>query len=164
MTQGNSRLVLQGQQILLNEWFVHAEAGEPAKRIDMQPAQFLAELAYISIVEQAGGDFVFRLGGTEIRRVLGAEPRGSLDRQLESLGGDAVWSEKVRKALTTGRPVFGASDIGYGQTHWWLRLPLCDDAGRQRLVLCHDRIIDNAQTDEEIAVPVQLDTALSVAA
>lgn len=164
MTNGDRQLVLKGQQILLNEWIVHAENGAPARRADMQPAQFLSELFYMSVVEKCAAGLLFRLGGTEIRRLLCAEPRGRDVRELDTLGGQPCWSETTLEAIRCGRPVFGRCDVGFGQAHFWMRLPICDEVGVLRFVMSHDRIIARDTLTDDMLVPVALDEPLSCAA
>ncbi|MBB35153.1 MAG: hypothetical protein CME88_07680 [Hirschia sp.] len=151
MTDNRDTLALIGQQTLLNEWIVHAEGGAPAYREDMQPAQFLTELAFISIIEQSNDDLYFRLAGTEIRRVLGVEARGRCIEEIDRLSRRSFSVKTVLRALSSGRPLYGQRDVNVDDIHCWLRLPLLNDAGEISFVLCHDRVVNADKLAKGIA-------------
>ena len=135
-------LELQGQRILLNEWIVNALENRPAPREAMDPAQFLSELAHISILERVGKGLQFRLTGTEIRARLRQDVKGLDPWSLRRLSGVSEILRPAHKALELQEPVAGVSAVGPSERHFWLRLPLICRSGRVSQVLCHDRIID----------------------
>lgn len=142
MIPGDKRLDLAGQRTLLNEWAVYARSGRPASRADMQPAQFLAELAYVSILERVDGKLKFRLAGSEVRSWLGTEGRGKCVDDFPKLTRSSMWTDSVFKSLASEQPLAGAEPLARGQVYFWLRLPLACAQGDVCQVMSHDRILD----------------------
>ncbi len=152
MMTGEMLLDLPGQRALLNEWIANSQDGRPACRNALQPARFVCQLAYISVIEDCDdGELRFRLSGSEIRRQLGAEARGRRIGDFKQLSISHVWSDAVREALRCRKPVSGVYALGSGLRHFWLRLPVFDSHGGMKLVMCHDRIIDDETLKLEIS-------------
>ena len=146
----NLQFTLQGQRALFNEWIVHADDGRPASRAAMKPAQFLTELAYISILEQSPEGWRFRLSGSDIRRRLGREMKGRLISEIGSFAASPFWGQTLAQTVSSGEPMQGVNPLSRGRVHVWLRLPLVAHRGGPQ-VLCHDRFLTEAELSDALA-------------
>lgn len=108
-------------------------------RKSIGPADFFFCLDKISIVERRTcGSDVFRLTGSALRGILGAECRGQM--LMDVCGAMVPWREAMNQALSSSSPVFGYSPAGHLKLHQWMRLPLQKlESGRQP-ILCYDVI------------------------
>ena len=123
---------------ILDHW--HEIAGEDGipHRSDIDPGKFGCALGHISLVEQAESGFRFRLAGSLLSNVFRDLDKGQLLSEIDTSVEEAG-SASMELALETGRAVFGDRQIGT-RWHSWLRLPLRDETGAARLVLCFDEI------------------------
>ena len=142
MITGLETAELNGQNLLLSKWRAIALDGLPAHRDAMHPSSFLAELAYISIVEADAGELRFRISGSSLRAFLGEEARGKNVGAFAGLSKFAPWREGLVLALEAGLPVGGVEQLTDERSYHWLRLPLLSNSGSVCQVLCHDRIVD----------------------
>lgn len=130
------------QQRLVAYWKSKQVAGTWPGRRDINPGDVLGALSTVSLVERSAEGFRFRLTGSRLRDLFGGNLQGKLisliDRSVEEAG-----SASMDLALETGRPVSGSRKV-MGRWHFWLRLPLLDEQGRPRLVLCADELCDDA--------------------
>ncbi len=149
MIMGDTRLCLRGQMTLLNEWIANTQDDRIASRDEMQPAQFITELAYISILEKVETDIVFRISGSEIRRMLGREARGRKLNQFPGLAKSNAGIRAVRFAFKHQQPVSGTYELPGNRVHFWLRLPIVDRNGKVTQLLCHDRLLDHEMIEVE---------------
>lgn len=149
MITGDTRLDLCGQMTLLNEWVANTQGDQVASREAMQPAQFISELAYISILERIDRDVFFRISGSEIRQMLGREARGHRLVQFPTLANSPAGIDAVKSAFLSKLPVSGADEMGNLGVHFWLRLPVTDKLGNVTQLICHDRVIDHSMLESE---------------
>lgn len=130
------------QQRLVAYWKSKQIAGTWPGRRDINPGDVLGALSTVSLVEWSSEGFRFRLTGSRLRDLFGGNVQGKLishiDKSVEEAG-----SASMDLALETGRPVSGSRQV-MGRWHFWLRLPLLDEQGRPRLVLCADELCDDA--------------------
>ena len=102
-----------------------------------------AHLANLSILEIGeDGRARFRIAGSRLCDILDMDPRGCrLDELPKPLA--EIWMLGLDAAVARGEPVGGIiTDRDGKRPHAWLRLPLVDDQGRIRLVLCHDQLVE----------------------
>ena len=140
MNQNVFQGVTAPQKDLVAYWCSLQEADGKVRRGRVNPGQFCAMLANISIVEfDPNGTGRFRIAGERLRDVLGVEARGrAIEDVLGTLG--ETYALGLCAALERGRPVGGMIEKG-AQYHAWLRLPLVGKDGRMTQVLCHDELI-----------------------
>ena len=126
------------QAKILDHWHEISGGQDIPYRRDIDPGKFGCALGHISLVELAAGGFRFRLTGSLLSNVFHDLDKGQLlseiDQSVEEAG-----SASMSLALETGRAVFGDRQLD-GKWHCWLRLPLRDEIGVARLVLCFDEI------------------------
>ena len=134
-----SRLT-ERQARLVSYWKSKSVDGCWPARGDINPGEVLSTLATVSLVELTGEDFRFRLTGSRIRTIFGHDPQGQLIAEIDETVEEAG-SASMAVALESGRPVSGSRKLGH-RWHLWLRLPLLDERGAPRLVLCADEICD----------------------
>ncbi|MFC7290916.1 PAS domain-containing protein [Hirschia litorea] len=134
---------------LLNEWIANKQLDRIASRDEMQPAQFITELAYISILEKVETDIIFRISGSEIRRMLGREARGRKLVQFPGLARSNAGMQAAKSAFKHAQPVSGTYELPGNRVHFWLRLPIVDKRGKLTQLLCHDRVLDHEMIEVE---------------
>ncbi|ACT58921.1 PAS domain-containing protein [Hirschia baltica] len=149
MITGDTRLSLAGQKTLLNEWVANTHSDQIASREAMQPAQFITELAYISIMEKVDADVYFRFSGSEIRRMLGREAKGHRLVQFPRLANSKSGIPAVRSAFRNTQPVSGTEELPGNIVHFWLRLPVMDKDGKVTQLICHDRLLEHSMLEVE---------------
>ncbi|MGD1879834.1 MAG: PAS domain-containing protein [Kiloniellaceae bacterium] len=128
---------------------VQQRGGVPL-RDDFDPAAITRLLPYLFIVEKIKdtGRFFFRLSGTGIREIMGAENTNHfLDELLhgEDLATVAAIFDQVLDEAVCVRSIEGLtySDRSYLRVEI-VRLPLCKNSGERRLVVgCLSRIEDD---------------------
>jgi len=126
------------QARILDHWHEIADGTGIPHRRDIDPGKFGCALGHISLVELDANGFRFRLAGSLLSNVFRDVDKGQLLSEIDSSVEEAG-SASMSLALETGRAVFGDRQIG-PRWHSWLRLPLCDETGAARLVLCFDEI------------------------
>ena len=129
----------KAQTAIISHWRTKRLYNRLPTRDDIDPGALVSHLAAISIVEiEADGGVRFRLAGSEVRAVFGAEMRG---RRLGEFSGDAadMWALGLTAVLDRRAPVGGIIQRPHDR-HAWLRLPLESSCGAC-LVLCHDMVI-----------------------
>lgn len=129
-------VLTEGQENLLAYWVSICRGGRIPSRRELNPALLGAALANTSLVERANNSFRFRLTGSRIEAVFGRGGEGRVIDEIDASIAEAG-TESMELALETGRPVSGSRKLG-ARWHCWLRVPLLDDAGNRRLVLCLD--------------------------
>lgn len=159
MITDDQQLVLPGQRMLADEWHRNRDGDRPVSRDAMQPRRFLCQLAHISIIEDSADELRFRLCGSEICRRLGSEPRGRRLSEFDVLASEPFWRRSVSQVLESRVLGFGVNELEKGRRHFWLRLPMCDEFGQTRLVLCHDRILDEAGLQDELTAQLRKQAA-----
>jgi hypothetical protein len=126
-------------------------------RADLDPAEIPRLLPYVFIVEKVreSGRFFFRLSGTAIRDIMGAENTGRfLDELLR--GEDlATVSRMFDQVLEQGVCIRSIEGLTYSDRSYLrveiLRLPLRAADGDQRLVLgCLSRVADDDRSDQTL--------------
>ena len=130
-----------GQNKLLDYWKTHQLPCGCAPRAAINPGQVRELLANISIVELSrSGHATFRLAGSLLRDIVGAEARGRSVSEIQ--GGDLEpWCDALLTLLDTRMPVSGVNVMENGMGHVWLRLPLLDSSGELTQILCHDELV-----------------------
>ncbi len=130
---------LPEHRALIAYWHHCADSAGRVSRRAFDPGHVRAQLARLSLIECLPGRAPrVRLIGSELIGAIGQDLRG------EALGNvPAAWQGILGAGLDEARaarcPVAGLSDgAPGGRLHVWLRLPLWDEAGGNRLVLCHD--------------------------
>lgn len=126
------------QARILDHWHEIADGHRIPRRCDIDPGKFGCALGHISLVELGVDGFRFRLSGSLLSQVCGDVDKGQLLSEIDASVEEAG-SASMSLALETGRAVFGDRQLG-ARWHSWLRLPLCDETGALRLVLCFDEI------------------------
>ena len=133
--------VTDSQQKLIEYWCGLRDSHGLVRRESMDPGQFRAMLASISIVEfDRFGTGRFRIAGSRLREIFGMEARG---RQIEDVLGDhgEAYCLGLAAALERGAPVGGMIEQEDGRMHAWTRLPLAGPDGQLTQVLCHDELV-----------------------
>ncbi|MAN67428.1 PAS domain-containing protein [Hyphomonas sp. UBA5107] len=133
--------VTDSQQKLIEYWCSLRDSHGLVRRESMDPGQFRAMLASISIVEfDRFGTGRFRIAGSRLRQIFGMEARG---RQIEDVLGEhgEAYCLGLAAALERGAPVGGVIEQEDGRMHAWVRLPLAGRDGQLRQVLCHDELV-----------------------
>lgn len=133
--------VTDSQQKLIEYWCSLRDSHGLVRRESMDPGQFRAMLASISIVEfDRFGTGRFRIAGSRLREIFGMEARG---RQIEDVLGDQgeAYCLGLAAALERGAPVGGLIELENGRKHAWVRLPLAGRDGQLSQVLCHDELV-----------------------
>jgi len=126
------------QAKILDHWHeIAADEGVPS-RSKLDPGKFSAALGNISLVELDTHGFRFRLTGSLLHGIFRDAKKGLLLSEIDASVEEAG-SASMSLALDTGRAVFGDRALG-ARWHSWLRLPLRDEIGVARLVLCFDEI------------------------
>ena len=132
-----------GQLKLLDYWMGHQGPCGCAPRAAINPGHVRELLSNISIVELSQtGQATFRLAGSMLRDIVGAEARGRSVSEIQ--GGDLEpWCDALLSLLDTRAPVSGINFREDGQRHVWLRLPLLDAAGNLTQIMCHDELVSD---------------------
>ena len=129
------------QAKILDHWHeLSSEAGIPF-RSEINPGKFASALGHISLVELGEHGFRFRLSGSLLEDVFQDAGKGRLLSEMDAAVEEAG-SASMSIALETGRTVFGDRQFG-SRWHSWLQLPLRDENGAARLVLCFDEITNH---------------------
>lgn len=136
MLNNRESVLTNCQNNLLSYWSSICKHGRLPTRRDINPVQLGGALANTSLVEREGDDFRFRLTGSRIHALFGADSKDKIlekiDTNIEEAG-----TSSIELALESGRPVSGSRQVG-ARWHFWLRVPLLDDDGQRTLVLCLD--------------------------
>lgn len=141
--EDNYLQLTDGQLKLLEYWMGHQGPCGCAPRAAINPGQVRELLSNISIVELSkAGRATFRLAGSMLRDIVGAEARGRSVSDIQ--GGDLEpWCDALLSLLDTRQPVSGINLREDGQRHVWLRLPLLDANGELTQIMCHDELISD---------------------
>ncbi len=126
------------QARILDHWHEISSPHDIPHRRDIDPGKFGCALGHISLVELCDSGFRLRLTGSLISNVFNHRGKGKLLSEIDASVAEAG-SASMSLALETGHAVFGDRQLG-ARWHCWLRLPLRDETGRARLVLCFDEI------------------------
>ena len=131
--------LIDAQKEIVDYWNSRREDGLAPLRADIDPGALRAHLHCISILELDGqGGATFRLIGTQLRNLVGADMRGCRIDDLPEKHA-SIWRMGGLSLLEGCQPQQGVVDLGETH-HAWLRLPLrhsaVDDA--PTMVLCHD--------------------------
>ena len=140
MFPGNFELDLVGQRSILGNWFKHSHGTVPALRNALDIAEFVGEIAYITLLEKTPDDFLVRVAGTDVRARFGGDVSGYMLSDLarkDRVAGRAFMA--VHESISRMTPQMGVHTAANGLRHYWLRVPLSSRHGRSDLVLCHDR-------------------------
>lgn len=124
------------QKSLLAYWESLCKGGQLPARRRLNPVQLGGALANTSLVEQVASSFRFRLTGSRLEGLFGRKAQGRLIDEIDASIAEAG-SASMELALETGRPIMGHRKVG-ARFHCWLRVPMLDDDGQARLVLCLD--------------------------
>ncbi len=132
-----------GQLKLLDYWMSHQGPCGCTPRAAINPGQVRDLLSNISIVELSQtGRATFRLAGSMLRDIVGAEARGRSVSEIQ--GGDLEpWCDALLTLLDSRAPVSGISTHENGHRHVWLRLPLLDASGELTQIMCHDELVSD---------------------
>ena len=144
MNQDDEFLLLtDGQLKLLEYWMSHQGPCGCAPRAAINPGHVRGLLSNISIVELSKtGHATFRLAGSMLRDIVGAEARGRSVSEIQ--GGDLEpWCDALLTLLDSRTPVSGIRMREDGQRHVWLRLPLLDANGDLTQIMCHDELVSD---------------------
>ena len=123
------------QDWLISYWLDAGGHTHVPPRSAINPGEVRAVLSGLSIIERAGGTFVFRLAGSHLREAFGRELRG----ECVPGSGDEAWCGSLREAIEAGTCQRGVEFGRNGIVHAWLRLPIICDVTGDRLALCLDR-------------------------
>ncbi|MEO9971726.1 MAG: PAS domain-containing protein [Hyphomonadaceae bacterium] len=129
------------QAKLLDHWHEIAKGDGIPRRVDLDPGKFACALGNISLVELGENGFKFRLAGSLLHDIFADVDKGGLLSEID-MAVEEAGSASMSIALETGRAVFGDRQLA-GRWHSWLRLPLRDETGAARLVLCFDQITNS---------------------
>lgn len=129
------------QAKILDHWHGIVGDGGIPHRADLDPGKFTCALGHISLVELGDEGFRFRLAGSHLHEIFADVDKGGLLSEID-ISVEEAGSASMSIALETGRAVFGDRKVG-SRWHSWLRLPLMDEAGVARLVLCFDQVTSN---------------------
>lgn len=140
-TSNTTISITPSQNRLLDYWLQHQLPCGCAPRQAINPGHVRDLLANISIVELSpSGHAKFRLAGSKLRDIVGAEARGRSVSEIQ--GGDLEpWCDALLSVLDTRLPVAGITERPDGQRHIWLRLPLLDHRGNLSQIMCHDQLV-----------------------
>lgn len=159
--------ITDAQQELVRVWMDMARESNhlPCKR-DLDPGLLRRHLSRISLLDLGAGDAPrFRLSGSRLSAMIGLDPAGLCPADLPSPHGD-IFSLGLEPILAGKVPVGGLVSLeadGVSQT--WLRLPLADEAGVLRYVLCHDDVLaEGTEHDGELVHGAIHIESLSIAA
>ncbi|MEM9668275.1 MAG: PAS domain-containing protein [Pseudomonadota bacterium] len=138
LRDGRSHLT-ERQKELVEYWKSKSTDGKWPCRSDINPGDVLSALASISLIERDEDGFRFRLTGSSLRSVFGGNVQGQLIREID-VAVEEAGSASLEVTLENGHPVCGSRKMG-DRWHIWLRLPLLDETGDPRLVLCSDEVV-----------------------
>ena len=133
--------ISEQQEKLLDYWGDHIGPNGCVPRSAINPGHVRELLSNISIIElRRKGTSTFRLAGSKLRDIVGAEARG---RSVSSIQGGELepWCDAILSVLDTRLPVSGLTEREDGSFHLWLRLPLLDRDGELTQVMCHDELL-----------------------
>lgn len=132
------------QQELLSLWtsIRHSTSLGGVRRSAMDPGTIRRFLSRIVLLEiDLDGSFRVRLSGSSVSRDLGIDPAGRRVDELPTGFAEHI-TLGAMTALNGNRPVSGSVLGGDGsETKAFLRLPLQDQDGDLRFLLCHDEPI-----------------------
>lgn len=134
------------QARILDHWHEISDGAGIPDRSDIDPGKFGGALGNISLVELGDHGFRFRLTGSLLSEIFKDAGKGRLLSDMDVVVEEAG-TASMSLALETGRAVFGDRQIG-GRWHSWLRLPLLDEIGVARLVLCFDEIASQPSREQ----------------
>lgn len=140
-SQSDIRWLIDVQNEIVDYWNSRREEGLAPSRRDINPGALRAHLSSISILElDPSGGATFRLVGTQLRQLIGADMRGKRIDELPDHFAD-IWRTGRDAFSACADPRQGIADLG-DRHHAWLRLPLraCADDTAPALLLCHDII------------------------
>ncbi len=136
---GDGIATISGEQTRLLKYWASkcGDAGLPERK-DISPRGVFFCLAHLSVVQQLDdGEFCFRLTGSMLRDVFGAEVRG-LPVSHVMVECDA-WTLALEQASRLRAPVCGLTPVSANSIHRWMRLPLRETATGTQYVMCYDR-------------------------
>ncbi|ODA66876.1 PAS domain protein [Methyloligella halotolerans] len=158
------QLVISGQRELFDYWNALSGSGTIPNRSDFDPQRIPRLLPNICLIDVKGGlaGSRFRLAGTALRNIYGAELTGS---RLETVfqGRPAEYWRRIHGAvIEQGAAQSGVvrgpvKDRGH-VVMYWLRLPLLLDGPDVRFILGHDFAAQaplESKTDSDVAGEVQ---------
>ena len=147
--------VTSAQRELGSVWADLAErqTGLPRKS-DLDPGVLRRHLSRISILDLEAGDGPrFRLSGSRLSAMIGMDPTGLHPSDLPAPHGD-IFSLGLEQILSRRGPAGGLVSVEAREgNQTWLRLPLADEHGRLRYVLCHDDVLVEQGESETPPVP-----------
>ncbi|WP_026180606.1 PAS domain-containing protein [Henriciella marina] len=133
--------MIDAQNEIVDYWTSRRGDALAPSRSDIDPGALRAHLGSISILALDGaGAATFRLVGTQLRQLIGADMRG---KRLDELPDEfaSIWQTGRGTFTKDNRPDQGIADLG-DRHHAWLRLPLraFEEDTAPALLLCHDII------------------------
>lgn len=143
------------QTELIAVWseMARTEGGACPSRQRLNPGTIRKHLSHLSILDlRQGRDARFRLAGTGLRAIIGADAAGLRVSELPAPHCD-IWSLGLDVVAARQAPVGGLVTEAAGErAHAWLRLPMLDRDGAPTLVLCHDALVapDSTGGSEDI--------------
>ena len=134
--------LIDAQNEIVDYWLQIRGMQAAPTRSDIDPGALRAHLGSLSILEldSSGEQATFRLVGTQLRHLIGADMRGrNIDELPASLA--ALWRTGLDLGAQSTGPPKGIAELA-DSYHAWLRLPLRADPAESSpsLMLCHDII------------------------
>lgn len=140
------RGITSAQRSIVEYWESQCRTGGLPYRNQIDPGALRAHLSDITIVEMdTAGDMVFRVVGSGLRSILGRDVQGKALSSLNDTVSD-MFTLGLSAVMSRKHAVGGVIDREYDR-HAWLRLPMLDEHGGARLVLCHDHLLKKSATD-----------------
>jgi hypothetical protein len=139
-----AQLVLRGQRELYDYWRAVGGPRAVPARSDFDPCRIPKLLPNIALIEIASNlaQARFRLAGTALHAVYDAEVTGRPLDQVFSGRCGRYWRRVHRIVIDKGQALHGVvRGPAKERDHvvlFWLRLPLADEAGGTRFILCYD--------------------------
>lgn len=139
-----AQLAIPGQGELYDYWRTMAGSHAVPGRAAFDPCCVPRLLPHISLIESAGDSRTarFRLAGSALRDLYGRDVTGAILDHVFAGPRAAYWRRVHGLVVERGAAMQGAvHGPAEGREHlvlFWLRLPLVDERGRVRFILCHD--------------------------
>ena len=170
MLQGNAfrhQIVLPEQQAIYDYWRSKCKMGQIPARSDIDPADIVAHLPMISLIEldQTSGKtrYQCRLAGTGFWDLYDQEIQGRFIDELPMADCQKTyWDRILGQVATHRRPTAGVTKtgtpLGSHLAQFWIRLPLSRNGKDVHLILGYDHLVKMkdvpipAQTSEPMAI------------
>jgi hypothetical protein len=147
-----AQLILREQRELYDYWRASAGGRPIPSRFDIDPIDIPHLLPGLSLLDAGPAleALRYRLAGTRVREIYGAEITGRTVFEIGSRQKDSYWRAVYRQVIEDGLPMQGAMrGPAQGRDHIvliWLRLPLSGLSGAIERVLGYDAAIPASLT------------------